>query len=76
MLSKKIEEILLTEMKQEDKPEQFHTRMINTLQIVKVIVNVRSDEWVLQRIPQFQKILEKPIRSENADVQASLHAVD
>ncbi|KAH3950531.1 hypothetical protein HBH53_074330 [Parastagonospora nodorum] len=76
MLSKKIEEILLTEAKQDDKPEQFHTRMINTLQIVKVIVNVRSDEWVLQRIPQFQKILEKPIRSENADVQASLHAVD
>jgi transformation/transcription domain-associated protein len=76
MLSKKIEEVLLAEMKQDDKPEQFHTRMINTLQIVKVIVNVRSDEWVLQRVPQFQKILEKPIRSENADVQASLHAID
>lgn len=76
MLTKKIEEILLTEMKQDDKPEVFNTRMINTLQIVKVIVNVRSDDWVLQRIPQFQKILEKPIRSENADVQASLHAAD
>ncbi|RYN82430.1 Transcription-associated protein 1 [Alternaria tenuissima] len=76
MLSKKIEEILLTEMKQEDKPEVFSTRMINTLQIVKVIVNVKPDDWVLQRIPQFQKILEKPIRSENPDVQASLHATD
>lgn len=76
MLSKKIEEILLTEMKQEDKPEVFHSRMINTLQIVKVIVNVKPDDWVLQRIPQFQKILEKPIRSENADVQASIHATD
>ncbi|KAL5115621.1 transcription-associated protein 1 [Pleosporales sp. CAS-2024a] len=76
VLNKKIEEILLMEMKQDDKPEQFHTRMINTLQVVKVIVNVRSDEWVMQRIPQFQKILEKPIRSENADVQASLHAID
>jgi transformation/transcription domain-associated protein len=76
MLTKKIEEILLTEMKQDDKPETFNTRTINTLQIVKVIVNVRSDEWVLERVPQFQKILEKPIRSENADVQASLHAPD
>ncbi|CAO2647302.1 Nn.00g082240.m01.CDS01 [Neocucurbitaria sp. VM-36] len=76
MLTKKIEEILLAEMKQEDKPEVFNTRMINTLQIVKVIVNVKPNDWVLQRIPQFQKILEKPTRSENADVQASLHATD
>lgn len=76
MLSKKIEEILLAEMKQDDKAEVFNTRMINTLQIVKVIVNVKPDDWVLQRIPLFQRVLEKPIRSENADVQASLHAVD
>ncbi|KAF2204446.1 hypothetical protein GQ43DRAFT_387954 [Delitschia confertaspora ATCC 74209] len=76
MLTKKIEDILLAERKQEDKEEAFNTRMINTLQIVKVIVNVKPDEWVLERIPQLQKILDKPIRSENADVQASLHAKD
>ncbi|KAL6706246.1 transcription-associated protein 1 [Coniothyrium glycines] len=76
LLSKKIEEILLIEMKQEDKPDVFHTRMINTLQIVKVIVNVKSDDWMLQRNPQFQKILDKAIRSENADIQASIHAAD
>jgi transformation/transcription domain-associated protein len=76
MLTKKIEEILLTEMKQDDKPEVYNTRTINTLQIVKVIVNVRSDDWVLERVPQFQKILEKPIRSDNADIQASLHSID
>ena len=89
MLSKKIEEILkeihpeafavvkeTARRFKEDKPEVFSTRMINTLQIVKVIVNVKPDDWVLQRIPQFQKILEKPIRSENPDVQASLHATD
>ncbi|OAL46795.1 hypothetical protein IQ07DRAFT_682920 [Pyrenochaeta sp. DS3sAY3a] len=76
MLTKKIEEILLAEIKQEDKAEAFNTRMINTLQIVKVIVNVKSDEWVLQRVPLFQKLLEKAIRSEIGDVQASLHATD
>jgi len=76
MLAKKIEEILLTELKQEDKIEPFNSRMINTLQIVKVVVNVKPDDWVLQRIPQFQKILDKAIRSENADIQASLHATD
>ncbi|KAF2790408.1 hypothetical protein K505DRAFT_251218 [Melanomma pulvis-pyrius CBS 109.77] len=76
MLTKKIEEILLAEMKQEEKADAFSTRMINTLQIVKVIVNVRSDEWVLERVPQFQKILDKPIRSDSAEIQASLHAAD
>ncbi|KAF2111319.1 hypothetical protein BDV96DRAFT_190671 [Lophiotrema nucula] len=76
MLTKKIEEILLAEMKQEEKAEAFTTRMINTLQIVKVIVNVKSDEWVLERMAQFQKILDKAIRSDNADVQASLNAAD
>jgi transformation/transcription domain-associated protein len=76
MLTKKIEEILVAEMKQEDKVEVFNARMINTLQIVKVILNVKSDEWVLQRIGQLEKILDKPIRSENAEVQASLHAAD
>ncbi|KAF1996459.1 hypothetical protein P154DRAFT_623225 [Amniculicola lignicola CBS 123094] len=76
MLNKKIEEILLAELKQDEKQEAFTSRMINTLQMVKVIVNVRSDDWVLARVPQFQKILDKAIRSENADVQASLHAPD
>ncbi|KAF2731895.1 hypothetical protein EJ04DRAFT_578779 [Polyplosphaeria fusca] len=76
MLTKRIDEILLTEMKQEEKPEGFTTRMINTLQIVKVIVNAKQDDWVLERMAQFQKILDKAIRSDNADVQASLNAVD
>jgi transformation/transcription domain-associated protein len=75
VLSKKIEEILVAEMKDE-KAEAFYTRMINTLQILKVIVNVKPDDWVLKRVPQFQKIMEKPIRSDNAEVQASLHATD
>ncbi|KAF2448613.1 hypothetical protein P171DRAFT_518105 [Karstenula rhodostoma CBS 690.94] len=76
VLSKKLEEILVLEMKQDDKQEAFTTRMINSLQIVKVIVNVKSDDWVLQRVPQFQRMLEKPLRSEHADVQASLQAAD
>ena len=76
LLQKKIEEILLAEMKQEEKVEAFNTRMINTLQLVKVIVNVKPDDWVLQRMGLFEKILDKPIRSENADVQASLHSPD
>jgi transformation/transcription domain-associated protein len=76
MVNKKIDEILLAEMKQDEKVEAFTTRMINTLQILKVIVNVKPDDWVLERIAQFQKILDKAIRSENPEVQASLHATE
>ncbi|KAF2816578.1 uncharacterized protein BDZ99DRAFT_543201 [Mytilinidion resinicola] len=76
MLTKKIEEILCADLKSDEKQEAFNTRMINTLQILKVIVNVKPDEWVLDRMAQFQKILEKPIRFENADVQSCLHAAE
>ncbi|KAF2279856.1 uncharacterized protein EI97DRAFT_463935 [Westerdykella ornata] len=77
LLTKKIEEILLTEMTQDkEKMEAFYTRMINTLQICKVIVNIKSDEWVLERMKLWEKILDKAVRSEHADVQASLHAAD
>ncbi|KAF1954112.1 hypothetical protein CC80DRAFT_493961 [Byssothecium circinans] len=76
MLTKKIEEILVAEKKPEEKQEAFDNRMINTLQIFKVIVNVKPDEWVLQRLSQFRRILEKPIRLDNADVHASLHTAD
>ncbi|KAK3200882.1 hypothetical protein GRF29_213g235076 [Pseudopithomyces chartarum] len=76
ILSKKLEEILVLDMKQDEKQEPFTTRMINTLQMVKVIVNVKPDDWVLQRVPQFQRMLEKPLRSEHADVQASLQSTD
>lgn len=76
MLQKKVEEILLGEPKPDEKVEASTTRMINTLQVLKVIINVKPDDWVLSRMGLFEKILDKAIRSEHADVQASLHAAD
>ncbi|KAF2743549.1 hypothetical protein M011DRAFT_471297 [Sporormia fimetaria CBS 119925] len=80
LLKKKIEEILLAELtqkeKQDGKQEAFTTRMVNTLQIVKVIVNVKPDGWVLERMGLFETMLDKALRSENVDIQASLNATD
>lgn len=72
-ISKKIEDILMAEKKAEEKAETWTTRIINTLQILKLVVNVRSDEWVRDRTEHLQKILDKSVRCEDADIQAALH---
>lgn len=56
--------------------EKFITNIINTLQVVRIIVNSKSDEWVLKNIAQIQKILEKCLRSENPELQDCLHMAD
>ncbi|KAF2229771.1 hypothetical protein EV356DRAFT_580549 [Viridothelium virens] len=70
------EQILTSEPKPEEKPEAWTTKIVNTLQILKVLVNVKSDEWVLGRLEQLQKLLEKPLRSENPEIQDCLHTLD
>ncbi|KAK3684811.1 hypothetical protein B0T22DRAFT_491846 [Podospora appendiculata] len=56
--------------------EKFITNIINTLQVVRIILNFKSDEWVLKSMPQIQKILEKCLRSENPELQDCLHMAD
>ena len=52
------------------------TSIINTLQIVRVILDSKSDEWVVGQIPLIQKLLEKPLRLENPEIQDCLHTSD
>ncbi len=59
--------------KQEDK---FMTNIINTLQVVRIILNFKSDEWILKSIPQIQKILDKCLKSEHPEIQDCLHGSD
>ena len=53
--------------------EKFITNMINTLQVVRIILNFKSDEWVLKNMEKIQKILEKSLKSENPELQDCLH---
>lgn len=64
---------LTTEKQQDEKEESYKTKLINTLQILKVIINVKSNDWVLQRIPKLQDLLEKPARIEDVEMQDCLH---
>ncbi|KAI9727221.1 MAG: hypothetical protein M1834_008481 [Cirrosporium novae-zelandiae] len=57
-----------------DKPdEKFITSVINTLQVVRVFVNIKSDEWIIKNLQDLQQLLEKSLRSENPEVQDCLH---
>lgn len=55
--------------------DQHLPGFLNALQVLKVILELKSDDWVMQRLPYLQKILEKPLRSELVEVQDSLQPV-
>ncbi|TAQ89061.1 hypothetical protein B7494_g2646 [Chlorociboria aeruginascens] len=68
---------LASEHSDKDKPdEKFITNMVNTLQIVRIIVNVKTDEWILKTMPTLQHILEKALKSENPEIHDCLHSGD
>ncbi|KAI9886978.1 MAG: hypothetical protein M1823_001194 [Watsoniomyces obsoletus] len=46
---------------------------INIIQIVRIIVGFKSNEWILAHLSELQTFLEKVIRWENRDVHACIH---
>jgi transformation/transcription domain-associated protein len=56
--------------------EKFITNIINTLQVVRIILNSKSDEWILRSLPSIQKVLEKCLKSENPEIHDCLHFAD
>ena len=76
MFPKQTETNLMAEVKPDDKPEQTLTRYINTLQLVSAMVSIKPDEWVQERHGHLQKLLEKPIRLRDAEVQDCLFTYD
>ncbi|KAI1129443.1 FAT domain-containing protein [Nemania abortiva] len=53
--------------------EKFITNIINTLQVVRIILNSKTDEWILRSMPSVQKVLEKCLKTENPEIQDCLH---
>jgi transformation/transcription domain-associated protein len=56
--------------------DKFITNIINTLQVVRIILNFKSDDWILKNMAHIQKILEKCLKSENPEIQDCLHVAD
>ncbi|KAG9241802.1 hypothetical protein BJ878DRAFT_544879 [Calycina marina] len=60
----------------EKNEDRFITNMINTLQIVRIIVNMKTDDWIVNNMPTLQKILEKSLKSDNPELHDCLHVAD
>jgi transformation/transcription domain-associated protein len=56
--------------------DKFITNIVNTLQVVRIILNFKSDDWIVKNMGQIQKILEKCLKSENPEIQDCLHLAD
>ena len=56
--------------------EKSATNIINALQIIRFVLDTKSDDWILSQIPQIQKLLTKVIRSEHPEIQDAIHSSD
>ena len=75
IMSRMTEQILASD-KTDKGDDKMNTNIINTLQVIRVVLNVKSDDWILSNLTAIQKILEKPIRFEEPEIQDSLHISD
>ncbi|KAK4242261.1 hypothetical protein C8A03DRAFT_11533 [Achaetomium macrosporum] len=77
LASEKSASLLTADPSDTDKyDDKFITNIINTLQVVRIILNFKSDEWILKNMGHIQKILEKCLKSENPEIQDCLHMAD
>ena len=76
MIPKVTEQILCSDVKPDERLEQWTMRVVNTIQILKVMLGAKSPEWIIARLPQLQKLLTKPLRSESFEIQDALHNQD
>ena len=72
-LFSKMTELVLASEKTDVADDKTVTSIINTLQIIRVVLNMKSDDWIVAQLGQIQKLLEKPVRLENPEIQDCLH---
>lgn len=75
LYAKAMDPILTSE--KADQPDEKHTTsMINSLQVIRIILAYRTDEWILDNIQTIRTLLDKSLRLENPEIQDCLHAVE
>ena len=77
LASEKTQTILNTDPTDKERhDDKFLTNIINTLQVVRIVLNAKTDEWIKNNMPAVQKVIEKSIKSENPEIQDCLHYAD
>ena len=72
----RVTEPTLTSDQIEKGDEKRTTNLINALQIVRIIIDTKTDDEIMSQISLIQKLISKTIRSEHPEVQDSLHSSD
>lgn len=73
---KVLEPILTGDKSDRNNDEKHTTSIINALQVIRVMVNAKPDEWIISHLTTLQKLLEKPLRSEDPEIQECLHGLE
>ncbi|KEF63414.1 transformation/transcription domain-associated protein [Exophiala aquamarina CBS 119918] len=55
--------------------EKQLTCMINALQVMRILMGTKSNEWIVNHMEEIQKLLEKPLKMEDPEIQDCLHLV-
>ena len=77
LASEKTQAILNADPSDKEKnDDKFLTNIINTLQVVRIVMNFKSDDWIQKNITAVQKVLEKSLKCENPEIQDCLHLSD
>ncbi|KAJ6107212.1 hypothetical protein N7523_008535 [Penicillium sp. IBT 18751x] len=75
-LYQKVTEPILSGEKADKPDDKQITVMINTLQVLRVLIATKPDEWITARLSSIQKLLEKPLKSDNPEIQDCLHGLE
>ena len=60
-----------------DKPDDKHLiSMINALQVMRILLSTKTNDWILAHMETVQKLLEKPLKMEDPEIHDCLHYVD
>ena len=72
----RVSESVLASERTDKGEEKTVTSIVNVLQIIRIVLNIKTDEWVVGQLPLIQKLLDKVIRFDNPEIQDCLHAND
>ena len=54
--------------------EKTITSIVNVLQILRIVLDTKTDDWVILQLSLIQKLLDKVIKFDNPEVQDCLHS--
>ncbi|KAJ5597057.1 hypothetical protein N7450_003515 [Penicillium hetheringtonii] len=75
-LYQKVTEPILAGEKADKPDDKQITIMVNALQVLRVLIAAKPNEWITARLPSIQKLLEKPLKSDNPEIQDCLHGLE